>query len=710
MRISVTMAGLSLLLVAMPALAQSRRPLQVADLFRLQRMGDPQVSPDGTMIAYTVTKVDLEANKTRTNIWVVGANPDDRPRQLTSSTKSDRHPRWSPNSKQILFESSRSGEGQLWIIDLAGGEASQLTTLSTGAQGGMWSPDGKKVGFVSAVYPEYSDKPFKESDGLNKKKKEEIEKNPVKARVFTKLFYRHWDEWVEDKRQHLFVVSADGGDPLDVTPGDRDANPTSSTFSVGDDFTFSPDSRFLLYTAVPVKDEAWSTNYEICRVSAGGGKVETLTRDNQAADGTPCFSPDGKHLIYRRQLRAGFEADRWQLMMVDTDPSGKWTGKPRSLTAELDSSVSDYVWAGNNRILFTAEIGGSSKLFSLDINDKTGFVYRDQKLKGTRASVLLAASYGSQGAPSCDREGSTCAYTLASLDAPPEVRIHKIGRDPADFTAHRAGNDAILRELDLPRPQSVTVPGAGGTPVQMWILQPPGFNPRKKWPLVFLVHGGPQGAWEDSWSNRWNPEVWAAQGYVVALPNPRGSTGFGQQFVDEISGDWGGRCFEDLMACLAYLEKQPYIDKNRMASAGASFGGYMMNWFQGHTDKFKTLITHCGVYNFDSMYATTDEIWFDEWEHGGPPWANRASYEKYSPHLYAKNFKTPMLIIHNDLDFRVPLSEGYQLFSTLQRLGVPSRLVNFPDEGHWVLKPANSKFWHQEVFDWLKKYVPPGGK
>jgi dipeptidyl aminopeptidase/acylaminoacyl peptidase len=710
MRLPFALVGLAWLLMAMPAMAQTRRPMQVTDLFRLQRMGDPQVSPDGAMIAYTVTKVDLEANKTRTNIWVVGTGPDDKPRQLTTSTKADRHPRWSPDSKRILFESTRSGEGQLWIIDLSGGEARQLTTISTGASGGLWSPDGASVAFISNVYPEYSSKPFAESDALNKKKKEEIEKNPVKAKVINKLFYRHWDEWVEDKRQHLFVVSAQGGEPRDVTPGDRDANPTSSTFSVGDDFTFAPDSKFLLFTAVPAKNEAWSTNYDICRVSVNGGKVETVTKDNAAADGTPRFSPNGNYMIFRRQLRAGFEADLWQLMLVDTDPAGKWTSKPRSLTPRFDSSISDYVWQGNSRVLFTAEIEGQVKLFSLDINDKEGFVYQDRKLKGSKTSTVLGLSFGSQGAPTCDREGTICAYTLASLSSPPEIHIHRLGDDPAKFTAHRAGNDAILKEFDIPRPESVDVPGAGGTPVQMWILKPPGFTAKKKWPLVFLVHGGPQGAWEDSWSNRWNPEVWAAQGYVVALPNPRGSTGFGQKFTDEISGDWGGKCFDDLMACLGYLEKQPYIDTGRMAAAGASFGGYMMNWFQGHTDKFKTLITHCGVYNFDSMYATTDEIWFDEWEHGGPPWKNRDSYEKFSPHRYAKNFKTPMLIVHNDLDFRVPLSEGFQLFSTLQRLGVPSKLVNFPDEGHWVLKPANSKFWHQEVFDWLKKYVPPGGK
>jgi dipeptidyl aminopeptidase/acylaminoacyl peptidase len=296
------------------------------------------------------------------------------------------------------------------------------------------------------------------------------------------------------------------------------------------------------------------------------------------------------------------------------------------------------------------------------------------------------------------------------MDHPPEVIFSELlsdGRVHERLLSRE--NTALRSELNLPRPESVQVK-VEGAEMQMWILKPRGFDPARKWPLVYLVHGGPQGAWEDGWSNRWNPEVWAAQGYVVALPNPRGSTGFGQKYIDEISGDWGGKCYDDLMAGVAYLEKQPYIDSERMAAAGASFGGYMMNWFQGHTTKFKTLITHCGVYNFDSMYALTDELWFDEWEHGGPPWVHRDSYEKYSPHKFAKNFKTPMLIIHNDLDFRVPVSEGQQLFTTLQRLGVPSRFINFPDEGHWVLKPANSAYWHREVFAWLKQYVSPGNR
>jgi dipeptidyl aminopeptidase/acylaminoacyl peptidase len=714
----ILLACAAALAVPTTGLAQAKRPIQVDDLFRFKRVADPQVSPSGHTVAYVLTTVDLAGNKTSSTIWLVSIQGGS-PRQLTNTTKKDRHPRWSPDGKQLLFESNRSGENQLWVIDLNGGEARQLTTLGTGASNGVWSPDGKHVAFVSAVYPEYSDKPFKESDALNKKRKEEIESNPVKAKVFTRLFYRHWDDYVEDKRQHLFVVPAAGGEPKDVTPGDRDAFPTSDTFSTGDNFTFSPDGSHLIFTAVPARDEAWSTNYDLCRVPIAGGtkEWECLTKDNPAADSGPVFSPDGKRLAYRAQRQPGFEADRWELMVVDVDPSGTFRGKPRSLTPTFDSWVEEFVWEpgleekieGGTRsfpeeIFFTADKEGQRPYFIVGVRD--GKVRQGIHVDPNR-------SVGSISALSMSRDGGMLTYLKASFQAPPEVMSFQYKnppRSPLNTINVSRANEKLLAELNLPQPESVTVPGAGGTPMQMWILKPPGFDPKKKWPLAYLVHGGPQGAWEDGWSYRWNPETWAARGYVVALPNPRGSTGFGQKYVNEISGDWGGKCFEDLMAGLAYLEKQPWIDPDRMAAAGASFGGYMMNWFQGHTTKFKTLITHCGVYNFDSMYALTDELWFDEWEHGGPPWMKRDSYEKHSPHRFAANFKTPMLIIHNDLDFRVPVAEGHQLFTTLQRLGVPSRFINFPDEGHWVLKPANSAYWHKEVFAWLAKYAPPGGR
>jgi dipeptidyl aminopeptidase/acylaminoacyl peptidase len=713
-RVAVFLALALVAFTPVSSLAQAKkRPITVEDLFRFKRVGDPQISPDGKQVAYVLTSVDLAGNKSTSRIWLA-PTAGGEPRPLTSTTRRDRHPRWSPDGKQILFESKRSGENQLWVIAIDGGEARQLTTIATEASTGIWSPDGSQIAFVSAVWPEFSDKPYAESNALNKKRQEEKEKNPVKARVFTRLFFRHFDSYVEDKRQHLFVLpwnGGKGGEPRDVTPGDRDAYPTSTTFSVGDDFTFSPDGKYLVYTAPPEKDEAWSTNYDIWRVPvAGGGKTENLTKDNPAADGAPQFSPDGKQLAYRAQRRPGFEADKWELMVVDVDASSAIKDTAVSCTGKVcDYSVEEFAWGkqnwgvekGKTLLYFLAEFRGTRQILS--VPPKADSFNPPGGLMPNGASSSLSIS----------RDGQLCAHTWSTLCSPNEVMIDPLTPLVVPDDVSRA-NQRLLEELDLPPPAS-TLPGVDGAPmqpVQMWILKPPGFDPAKKWPLVYLVHGGPQSAWLDAWHYRWNPQVWAAQGYVVALPNPRGSTGFGQKYVDEISGDWGGKCYEDLMKGVDYLEKLPYIDKDRIAAAGASFGGYMMNWFQGNTTRFKTLITHCGVYNNESMYATTEELWFDEWDHGDgkPLWENRAKYQKHSPHLLAKNFKTPMLVIHNDLDFRVPVSQGIELFTTLQRLGIPSRMVNFPDEGHWVVKPANSAYWHKEVFDWLKKYVPPGGR
>lgn len=656
------------------------------DLLACQRLSDPKVSPDGNWVAYVVGVPDKDANRVNSDIWLVPAGGG-APRQLTRSPKHDRHPTWSPDSKWIAFESNRDGEFQVYVIPVDGGEARKMTTISTEANQPVWSPDGRHIAFVSAVFPEFSGKPFAEADRLNKEKLDGREKSKVKARVITRLLYRHWDSWVDDKRQHLFVVPVkDGvsaGEPKNLTPGDRDAVPTSSTFSAGDEFDFSPDGRELTYTATPTpaREEAWSTNHDLWTVDIATGERRQRTT-NAAADGCPHYSPDGRWIAYRAQARAGFEADRWQLMLLD-----RAGGTARSLTASFDSSIEEIEWATDSKTLVVAaEDKGTKRLWTVTTagND-----------------VRPITTGGAAGEPSITGLGMVC-YMRHQMTAPAALmRVPLSGQAAPEVLANP--NAGLIQSLGLPAPESVTVSGAGGTPVQMWILKPPGFSADRKWPLVFWVHGGPQGAFMDSWSYRWNPELWAAQGYVIAMPNPRGSTGFGQKFTDEISGDWGGKVYDDLMAALGHLEKQPWIDTGRMASAGASFGGFMMNWFQGHTDKFKTLVTHCGVYNFDTMYGTTEELWFDEWDHG-IPWEN-PKFSDHSPHRFAKNFKTPNLVIHNELDFRVPVAQGLDLFSVLQRKGIPSKLLYFPDEGHWVLKPQNSELWHKTVFDWLAEYL-----
>jgi dipeptidyl aminopeptidase/acylaminoacyl peptidase len=686
-------------------LAADKQPMKLDDLFAMKRVAAPQISPDGKHVAYQVTAVDLEKNKSTTSLWIAATDGKTPPKQLLDPKgKKDTAPRWSPDGKRILFESNRSGSPQLWVTTPEGDEPKQITNISTGASNGIWSPDGTHIAFVSVVYPDFSEKPFAEADKLNKQKDDEIEKSRVKAKVFTKLFSRHWVEYVGDKRRHLFVCKADGSDCRNVTPGDRDAHPTSSTFTSGDDFTFTPDSTYLVFTAVPEKDEAWSTNYDLCRVSITNTspKWETLTKDNKAADSGPKFSPDGKKLAWRAQKREGYEADKWDIVVVDVKPDGTLAGKPVSLLDTKDISANEFVWQLKDQFAFTADRGGSTKLFYVTLNRKDLYAEGEAFDNGSVQSLTASAN-------------DSLACVFAALNTPPEVWT-LVWTEKTMIPGQRShANDALLAQLDLPKPEAVEVPVEGDVKMHMWVLKPPGFDDKRKWPVVYLVHGGPQSAWRDAWSYRWNPQVWAAEGYIVVMPNPRGSVGFGQKFTDEIPGDWGGKCYRDLVAGLDHVEKWSYVDKDRIAAAGGSFGGYMMNWFAVNdiAKRFKCLVTHCSVWNFESMWGTTDELWFDEFEHGGLPWEQPEKYRKFSPHTKAaklKEYKCPMLVIHNDLDFRCPIGQGHELFTALQRQGVPSRFVNFPDEGHWVLKPKNSERWHKEIFGWLAKYAPPGPK
>ena len=688
------------------AMSVEQRPMQIQDLFRLVRVADPQLSPSGKQVVYQVTEIlDASKNSKKTQLWLSQVGASQSSRQITQSAKSDTHPRWSPDGSKILFESNRDGSSQLYVLDLeVGGEPAKVTDIATGASGGIWSPDGKKIAFYSAVNPKWSELSFAESNAKNKANEESIASNPVKAKTFTKLFYRHWDSYVEDKRNHLFVINFDGTDCRDVTPGDRDAYPTSTTFSVGDDFTFSPDGKFLLLTAVPQQGESWSTNYDICRVSIDNAKTDwpSLTSTNLAADTYPKFSFDGKHVAYRTQSKPGYEADKWNLAMQACNPDGSFRGEPKLVSQDLDRSVSDFVWVSDSEIVFTTDEMGSSGMYRVSEKSKPASIKLG--MPDDRTGQITALSF----------QKGTMILGRSTLNEP--AQLYKMSMEsPNKVEIQTSHNQKVLEELARIRPESVNVTVEGATQMQMWIMKPPGFDPKKKWPVVYLIHGGPQGAWEDSWSFRWNPQLWAAQGYVVALPNPRGSTGFGQQFCDEISGDWGGKCYRDLVAGLNVVKSLEYVDSSRIASAGASFGGYMQDWFAVNeiAKEFKCFVSHCSVYNFESMWGTTDELWFDEFEHGGLPWELPGKYREFSPHTLAGNlgkYKVPMLVIHNDLDFRCPIGQGHELFQALQRQGVASRFVNFPDEGHWVSKPANSIHWHQEVFAWLSIYCKSGGE
>jgi dipeptidyl aminopeptidase/acylaminoacyl peptidase len=637
--------------------AQAKRVLQLEDLFRIRRIAEPALSPDGKWIVFTVTIPDKQANKNRSNLWIISSEGG-IPRQLTTDSANEKGGAWSPDGKTIAFTSDRTGNSQVWLIDGDGSNERRFSLTSTESVQPVWSPDGKSIAYVSTVFPQFSGKAFMESDSLNNRKLDELQHGKVKAKIFTQLLYRHWDSWVDGMRKHILVQPVAGGDPKDITPGDT-------------------------ATPVPTREEAWSTNHDIYIVPAGGGTPRQITA-HPAADGYPRYSPDGKYIAYRAQSVAAFEADRWQLMLYD-----RAAGTTRSLTDTYDRSVHIPVWSPDSKQLyFDAEDTATKPIVAVT-------------LKGNDVRRIFDKHVNADINVSVD--GKRLYFTQTSATRP--IEVYGIGSDGRDLRPVTHMNDELLAEIDIPPPEVVWFEGEGGTKVHSWIFKPSGFDAKKRYPLVYFVHGGPQNSWLDAWGFRWNAALWAAQGYVLMAPNPRGSTGFGQRFVNEISNDWGGKVFVDLMKGLDYAEALPYIDKNTMAAAGASFGGYMMNWFQAKAgDRFKALVTHDGVYNFESMYGTTEEIWFDEWDHG-KPWENPEEFNKYSPHKYAQNFRTPNLIIHSENDFRVPIGEGLQLFTALQRQGVPSKMLYFPDETHFVSKPLNSELWHKTVFDWLRTYI-----
>jgi len=507
---------------------------------------------------------------------------------------------------------------------------------------------------------------------------------PPNVHHLTRLLFRHWDEWRENVRHHVFVAGLSGGDARDVTPGDFDSPPTQQEDAA---ITFTPDSKEVVFVSnrEGIDKEAWTTNNDVWSVSIDGGTAKKLT-PNPAADVQPVFTRDGKWMVVRAQRRPGFESDRWYLDVYD-----RATRTKRTLFESTDLAVSDFTIAKDDKtIYFTASSKGTDNLYKVDIG---GGAPVELQRGGAVSSVTLG--------------GSHIAFSRASLTAPADIYVAPLEGTSKDATQLTRENESWLKDVSFEKPESLTVAGAGGTPVQYWLIKPPNFDASKKYPVVFLLHGGPQGEWGDAWSYRWNPSLWAAQGWVVAAPNPRGSTGFGQKFVDEITQDWAGKVMTDLDAVFNAVVKQPYVDGTRQGVAGASYGGYAVNWLITHSDRFKAAVSHDGLFNLESMAYATEELWFSEWEFGGVPTnaTAREQFMKLSPHRAAQNLKTPTLVITNQLDFRVPVDQGLQLFTALRRRGVPAEALVFEDEGHWVLKALNSKLWHETVFGWMKKYL-----
>ena len=669
-----------LILATAPVRAQQKHPLSFDDLISVERISEPMVSPDGLWVAYTVTKPDLAANRLTRNIWIVSTNGTSEPRQLTRGG-SDGRPRWSPDSKRLAFVSSRTGTEQIYLLSLSGGEGDPLTTLSTGAGNEQWSPDGRWIAFTSAVYPDCHD------DACNHQRDEAREKDPVKARTYDQLLFRHWTHWSDGKRSHLFVIAASGGAPRDLTPGvDYDVPPDERGDAA--DIAFSPDSKEICFTAVTDRPEATSTNGDLFTVSLTGGEPRRITT-NPGFDGHPIYSPDGRVIAYHAQLVGGYESDRWRLMLYD-----RTTQKVSNLTETLDSSVQEPIWSPDGRrIYFVAEDKAEQPIYTIDVPS------------GGMPHTIAPASYNSEISVSAD--GKTLAFTRTSLTMPAEVfAVGSDGEHARQLTHH---NTALLSALDMNPPEPFWFEGADGTRVEGLLIRPPHFDASKKYPLLFLVHGGPQGAWDDAWGYRWNEELFASPGYVAVMINPRGSTGYGQKFVDDIRDDWGGKVYEDLMKGADYaLAHYPFIDPSRTAAAGGSYGGYMMDWFATHTGRFKALISHAGPYDNVSMYGGTEELWFMEHDIAGTPWSNPESYSKWSPSTYAASlgkFHTPTLVIAGEMDYRVPYTQSLEFFTDLQRQNVPSKLLIFPDEGHWIGKPQNSRLWYKTFLDWLATYL-----
>jgi len=672
MRRYVTFFCVVILLLNFPALAQSKRPMIPEDLYKIKSVYNPQVSPDGKWVAYTVSVPNLKENNFNSDIWLIPVSGGE-PVQLTRSPKSDHSPRWSPDGKKIAFISTRDGVANLYLIRIDEGEAQKINSSKAGLYSPLWSKDGKYVLCGSRIIPQGK-------KDIENWTKDELPKS--KARTINRLLFRQWDRWLGDKRNHVFLVGVEDSSIKDLTPGDFDTPPVS--LSSAHDFDISPDGKEICY----VKNEdpvlALSTNHDLFIVDIKTLKEKKIT-SNSALDSQPHYSPDGRYIAYAAMKKVGYEADRRCLVVYDRKKA-----KHVRLTDGLDRSVGQILWASDSKTLFfTVREEGHGSIYRADLKGNFKRVTND----GYNTGIDIMP------------DGKNLVFIRSYNDKPYELfKMPAAGGEAYQLTFT---NSTLLEELDLPELEEFWFTGAENTRVHGFIQKPPGFDPEKKYPVVLNIHGGPQNMWADRLMTTWFTfQLVCSPGYVGVFINPRGSSGYGSTFREQISRDYGGRCYEDLMIGLDFvIEKYDFIDESRQAAIGGSFGGYSVNWILGHTNRFKCIVSHASLYNLTSFYGATEELWFPAWDMGKSPWEEPELYKKWSPHVYASKFKTPTLVTHGERDYRVPFAESLQLFTALQKQGIASRLVVFPDEGHVISRPQNNVRWWKEIHLWLEKYL-----
>ncbi len=649
-----------------------KKPFAIEDLYKIKSIADPKISPDGKKIAFSVTSSFLAEGKSRSQVCIIDADGGNL-RKVTNDSVSDSHPSWSPDGKTLLYLSTQKEGSQAWSISADSGESVQLTHFATGVSDAVWTSDGKHIVFTSDVFPECG-----ADNDCNKKNDDGVSSGPIHAHMADRLLYRHWTSWKDGRRSHILIFDVESKKYTDLSPGDFDA----PVFSLGGGgLALSPDGKELCYASNHDANEAETTNADLFVVPTEGGTPKNITSENKAYDGDPGYSPNGKYIAYRMQSIPGYESDRFRIALFDRS-----TGEKTVLTQEFDNWVNDFVWAPDSKsIYFTGDVLGHTPIYKVDIKTKSSMPVLDmKKIDGTDISP----------------DGKFIAFVERSVGSPSELwRVSTQGKNPQRLTYL---NKPVEDEVDIRPAEEMWISSPTGKKIHTFIVKPHGFDPSKKYPLILNVHGGPQSQWADAFRGDW--QVYPGCGYIVAFPNPHGSTGYGQEFTAEISKDWGGKVYDDLMAVTDSLEKLPYVDSARVGAMGWSFGGYMMMWFEGHTSRFKAIACMMGVYDLTAMHGSTEELWFPQWDLGGIP-SESNLYAKWSPNLFVKNFKTPCLVITGEKDYRVPYAQSLEFFTDLQQMNVPSRVIVFPNDGHWPSAVKSMPVYYNAHLDWFHKYL-----